>query len=60
VMPEPDSREPWFVCEAHAQGDIVDRVVTAFEGAVAEALAARAKGRPQPEPHGAMSHPAAG
>jgi glutamate-1-semialdehyde 2,1-aminomutase len=60
AMPEPDSREPWFVCEAHAQGDIVDRVVTAFEGAVAEALAARAKGRPQPETHGAMSHPTAG
>ena len=32
AMPEPDSREPWFVCEAHAGGDIVDRVVTAFEG----------------------------
>jgi glutamate-1-semialdehyde 2,1-aminomutase len=60
AMPEPDSREPWFVCEAHAKGDIVDRVVTAFEGAVAEALAARAKGRPQPEPHGAMSNPAGG
>jgi len=60
AMPEPDSREPWFVCEAHAQGDIVDRVVTAFEGAVTEALAARAKGRPQPEPHGAMSNPAGG
>ena len=28
AMPEPDSREPWFVCEAHAQGDIVDRIVT--------------------------------
>ena len=21
VMPEPDSREPWFLCEAHAAGD---------------------------------------
>ena len=31
AMPEPDSREPWFMCEAHAQGDIVDRVLTAFE-----------------------------
>ena len=60
AMPEPDSREPWFVCEAHAQGDIVDRVVTAFEGAVTQALAAHAKGRPQPETHGAMSHPTAG
>ena len=26
AMPEPDSREPWFICEAHAQGDIVDRI----------------------------------
>ena len=60
AMPEPDSREPWFVCEAHAQGDIVDRVVTAFQGALGEALAARAQGHPQPEAHGAMSHPAAG
>ena len=23
AMPEPDSREPWFVCEAHAAGDTV-------------------------------------
>ena len=30
AMPEPDSREPWFFCEAHAQGDIVDRVVSIF------------------------------
>jgi glutamate-1-semialdehyde 2,1-aminomutase len=60
AMPEPDSREPWFVCEAHAQGDIVDRVVTAFQGALGEALAARAQGHPQAEAHGAMSHPAAG
>ena len=59
AMPEPDSREPWFVCEAHAQGDIVDRVVTAFQGALGEALAARAQGRPS-EGHGAMSHPTAG
>jgi glutamate-1-semialdehyde 2,1-aminomutase len=44
AMPEPDSREPWFVCEALAQGDLVDRVVTAFEGALTEALEARAHG----------------
>ena len=25
AMPEPDSREPLFICEAHAQGDLVDR-----------------------------------
>ena len=31
AMPEPDSREPWFICEAHARGDTVDRVLTAFE-----------------------------
>jgi glutamate-1-semialdehyde 2,1-aminomutase len=60
AMPEPDSREPWFVCEAHAQGDIVDRVVTAFQGALGEALAARAQGRPSSDGHGAMSHPTAG
>jgi glutamate-1-semialdehyde 2,1-aminomutase len=60
VMPEPDSREPWFVCEAHAQGDIVDRVVTAFEGALEEALAARAQGKASTDGHGAMAHPAGG
>jgi glutamate-1-semialdehyde 2,1-aminomutase len=44
AMPEPDSREPWFVCEAHAQGDIVDRVVTIFEDSLRAALEARARG----------------
>ena len=24
AMPEPDSREPWFICEAHADEDIID------------------------------------
>jgi glutamate-1-semialdehyde 2,1-aminomutase len=60
AMPEPDSREPWFVCEAHAQGDIVDRVVTAFQGALGEALAARAQGRPSSDGQAAMSHPSGG
>jgi glutamate-1-semialdehyde 2,1-aminomutase len=60
AMPEPDSREPWFVCEAHAQGDIVDRVVTAFQGALQDTLDAQAQGRPQAEGHGAMTHPTAG
>ena len=32
AMPEPDSREPWFFCEAHAEGDIVDRVVSTLLG----------------------------
>ncbi len=44
AMPEPDSREPWFVCEAHSQGDIVDRAVTAFEDSLRAALEARARG----------------
>ena len=48
AMPEPDSREPWFVCEAHAKGDIVDRVLTAFEDSLAAALEARAHGDPSP------------
>jgi hypothetical protein len=42
AMPEPDSREPWFICEAHAKADLVDRVVSAFEGSLADALEARA------------------
>jgi len=60
AMPEPDSREPWFFCEAHAQGDIVDRVVTIFSDSLDAALEARAHGDIGPEPSGAMSHPAAG
>ncbi len=42
AMPEPDSREPWFVCEAHAADDSVDRVVATFAAALDEALEARA------------------
>ena len=60
AMPEPDSREPWFVCEAHAQGDIVDRVLTAFEDSLAAALEARAHGHAAPAPHGGMASPGAG
>jgi len=44
AMPEPDSREPWFFCEAHAREDIVDRVVTIFSDSLDAALEARAKG----------------
>jgi glutamate-1-semialdehyde 2,1-aminomutase len=44
AMPEPDSREPWFVCEAHAQGDTVDRIVTIFGESLDAALEARAHG----------------
>jgi glutamate-1-semialdehyde 2,1-aminomutase len=44
AMPEPDSREPWFMCEAHAEGDIVDRVVSIFADSLDAALEARAHG----------------
>jgi glutamate-1-semialdehyde 2,1-aminomutase len=54
AMPEPDSREPWFVCEAHAQGDIVDRVVSIFEASLRAALDARARG--EAPAHGEASH----
>jgi len=60
-MPEPDSREPWFVCEAHAQGDIVDRVVTSFQAALQDVLHSRGgAGATGGDTPGAMSHPAGG
>jgi glutamate-1-semialdehyde 2,1-aminomutase len=59
AMPEPDSREPWFICEAHADADIIDRVLTAFSDSLDAALDERARGG-HTEPTGAMSHPAAG
>jgi glutamate-1-semialdehyde 2,1-aminomutase len=47
AMPEPDSREPWFLCEAHAREDIVDRVASIFADSLDAALEARtAEGRP--------------
>jgi glutamate-1-semialdehyde 2,1-aminomutase len=61
VMPEPDSREPWFMCEAHSQGDIVDRVVSTFGEALDAALERRAAGAAHEEhAEGAMSKSAAG
>ncbi|HEX5825079.1 MAG TPA: aminotransferase class III-fold pyridoxal phosphate-dependent enzyme, partial [Candidatus Limnocylindrales bacterium] len=62
AMPEPDSREPWFLSEAHAQGDIVDRVVSIFEESLEAALEARAHGDLplSADGHGAQSHSAAG
>ena len=45
AMPEPDSREPWFICEAHAKGDTVDKVVTIFGESLDAALEARAPRR---------------
>jgi len=44
AMPEPDSREPWFMCEAHGQGDTVDRVLSIFGDSLDAALEARARG----------------
>ncbi|HJW22071.1 MAG TPA: aspartate aminotransferase family protein [Candidatus Limnocylindrales bacterium] len=43
VMPEPDSREPWFLCEAHAREDVVDKVATAFADSLDAALESRAQ-----------------
>ncbi len=64
AMPEPDSREPWFVCEAHAGGDTVDRVVSIFADSFHAALEARARtgtvaGGGEPAP-GAVASPAGG
>jgi hypothetical protein len=59
-MPEPDSREPWFLCEAHAQGDTVDQIVSIFEESLHAALEGRAHGDVAEHGQGAMSHPAAG
>ena len=44
AMPEPDSREPWFMCEAHAKGDTVDRIVAIFADSLNAALELRAHG----------------
>jgi glutamate-1-semialdehyde 2,1-aminomutase len=35
AVPDPDSREPWFVCAAHTEQD-VDETLNAFEDAVRE------------------------
>ncbi|HXQ95378.1 MAG TPA: aspartate aminotransferase family protein [Candidatus Acidoferrales bacterium] len=45
AMPEPDSREPWFICEAHAADDTVDRTAGIFEAALDEALERRRSAR---------------
>lgn len=34
VLCEPDSREPWFICEAHAKDDSLAQTLAAFEKAV--------------------------
>jgi glutamate-1-semialdehyde 2,1-aminomutase len=60
AMPEPDSREPWFVCEAHAQGDLVDRVVSIFADSFHAALDVRARGTELPREAEAVSGAAGG
>jgi glutamate-1-semialdehyde 2,1-aminomutase len=62
AMPEPDSREPWFICEAHREGDTVDRVISIFGQSLDAALEARARGLLEDlgAAGGAMSKPAAG
>jgi len=34
VLCEPDSREPWFICEAHAKDDSLAKTLDAFEKAI--------------------------
>jgi glutamate-1-semialdehyde 2,1-aminomutase len=41
AMPEPDSREPWFICEAHT-GEDVARIAESFEASLDAALEAKA------------------
>ncbi|MFI5226153.1 MAG: aspartate aminotransferase family protein [Candidatus Limnocylindrales bacterium] len=41
AMPEPDSREPWFFCAAHADEDVVDRIPSIFADALDSVLDAR-------------------
>ncbi len=60
AMPEPDSREPWFICEAHARGDLADRAVTAFRESLHAALEDRAHGRLADSPEGEMASGAGG
>jgi glutamate-1-semialdehyde 2,1-aminomutase len=60
AMPEPDSREPWFMCEAHAEGDTVDRIVSIFEDSLSSALEGRAHGEVPEHTQGAHAHPTAG
>ena len=38
VLCEPDSREPWFVCEAHATSECLQPTLAAFEQAVDQTL----------------------
>jgi glutamate-1-semialdehyde 2,1-aminomutase len=42
AMPEPDSREPWFICEAHTAEDVA-QTCDIFEASLREALDGRAR-----------------
>jgi glutamate-1-semialdehyde 2,1-aminomutase len=42
AFPEPDSREPWFLCEAHAGKD-EDRICQIFEESLDAVIEARAR-----------------
>jgi glutamate-1-semialdehyde 2,1-aminomutase len=48
-MPDPDSLEPWFFCQAHSQQDI-DETLTAFEESVKEVMDGTVAGK------GALEH----
>jgi hypothetical protein len=37
VMPDPDSREPWFLSAAHSEADVAE-TLNAFEDAINEVL----------------------
>jgi glutamate-1-semialdehyde 2,1-aminomutase len=43
AMPEPDSREPWFFCAAHADEDVTDRIPSIFAEALDAVLDDRAR-----------------
>ena len=51
ILIEPDSREPWFLCEAHADG-CMDETLDKFERAVDITTHTLAKERTTKEPHG--------
>jgi glutamate-1-semialdehyde aminotransferase len=38
-MPDPDAREPWFVCYSHDE-DVIDATLNAFDDAVRAVKAA--------------------
>ena len=60
AMPEPDSREPWFLCEAHTSGDTSTAIVGIFSDSLDAALEDRAHGGAHDLGPGAQSHPTAG